>query len=449
MFKWFLTGEDKPRIQDDAKIRSMYREMRIKCLSAMIVGYGLYYVLRMTLGIVKKPMLESGFTPTELGYMGAGMMISIAFGKCMNGFIADRCNVKKIVPLGLFASAIINIILGFSTAHWVFIVLWFFAGWFQSMGSSPCIVAMSQWFSKSKLATYVGFYSVAHYLGEGATYLGTVFIVAALGWHAAFYIPGIFCLLFSVLMYNFMFDRPEAYGLPSANEFEGETEQEKKEQQLSTKEAQKAVLLNPFIWILALAAICLGIARYSIISWGVLFFQEYKGYELTTAGMIMSLSPIMGGIGTGLSGIISDKLFRSNHPLTTIIFGFMMLAGIAGMCFFPVAHPIIDCFWISIFGFGLGVCLCFVGGMLAVDLAPRKASGAAVGVIGLCAYFGATLQDIVNGFLIQESEIIVDGVKTYNFDTIMIFWIVSVLIMTLLIIPPLIFRKKHVAAKQA
>ena len=271
MFKWFLTGANKARIQDPERIRQMYHSARVQSVTAMILGYGMYYVMRMTLGVAKKPMLEAGFTPTQLGTIGAAMLIAIAVGKFANGFIADHCNIKRIVPIGLLGAAIVNAILGFTDQYWVFLLLWFINGCFQSMGSAPCIVSLSQWFSKSQLATYYGVFSIAHYVGEGATYLGTSMIIIAFGWHAAFFVPGVACIVLAFIMYRFMRDRPETYGLPTANEFEGEEEQEKQEQEVSTKEAQMLVVKNPYVWILALASICLGISRYSISSWGVVF----------------------------------------------------------------------------------------------------------------------------------------------------------------------------------
>ena len=441
MFNWFLTGANKPRIQDPALVKKMFHSARVQAVTAMILGYGMYYVMRMTMGVAKKPMIEAGFTPTQLGAIGAGMLVAIAVGKCANGFIADHCNIKKIVPLGLLGAAIVNAILGFTDSYWVFLVLWFINGCFQSMGSAPCIVSLSQWFSKSQLATYYGVFSIAHYVGEGATYLGTAMIIMAFGWHAAFFVPGIACIVLAFIMYRFMRDRPETYGLPTANEFEGEAVQEKKEQQISTKEAQLMVIRNPYVWLLAAAAICLGISRYSISSWGVVFLQESKGFDLVTAGSLMSLSPILGGVGSFFSGIISDKVFKSHHSVTTIVFGIVMLIGIAGICLGPAGQPTLTALCIAVFGFGLGVILCFVGGMLAVDLCPRKATGAAMGVIGLLAYGGAALQDIVNGILLDSAKVVVNGQTVYHFGTITTFWIGSVIIMTLLIVPTLWAKK--------
>ena len=444
MLKWFLTGANKPRIQDQALVKKMFRNYRMQLITTMIFGYGMYYVMRMTLGVAKKPMLEAGFTATQLGEMGFAMMIAIAVGKCANGFIADYCNIKKIVPLGLLGAAIVNVILGFSDAWYIFVALWFLNGVFQSMGSAPCIVALSQWYSKSQLATYYGVFSIAHYVGEAATYLGTAMIILAFGWHAAFFMPGVVCIVLAFILYRFMKDRPETYGLPSANEFEGEDVQEKAEQKVSSREAQLMVLKNPYVWLLAAAAVCLGISRYSISSWGVIFLQEAKGFDLVTAGGIMALSPILGGLGSFFSGIISDKVFRSHHSVTTIVFGIMMLVGLIGICYVPAESYYLTALFVSIFGFGLGVILCFVGGLLAVDLCPRKATGAAMGVIGLLAYGGSAAQDLVNGFLMDSAKVVVNGVTTYHFETITAFWIASVAIMTILVVPTLWAKKiKH------
>lgn len=448
ILSWFLTGEPpKEKITDPETQRKMFAKARLQGVTAMIIGYGMYYVVRMTLGVVKKPMIdEAGFTAQQLGMIGAGMLIAIAFGKCFNGFIADRCNVKKIVPIGLLGAAVVNIVLGFTPYFYAFLLLWFINGWFQSMGSAPCIVSLTQWFPKREVATQYGVFSIAHYIGEGATFILTAMLVVHFGWQSAFLIPGLICLFLAFIMYKFMYDRPQAYGLPSANEFAGEVEEIVKDKNKSTKEAQLEVIKNPYIWLIAFSATFLGIARYSMNSWGVLFLQEYKAYSLVAAGGVMSVTPIMGGIGSFLSGFISDKIFKSNHSLTTIFFGLVMLAGITGVCFVPPGNPMLDTLAVATFGFGLGVILCFIGGMLAVDLCSQKAAGAAMGTVGLLSYGGAAAQDFINGFMMHAARTVVNGKVVYNFDNIMIFWIGSVAMMVLLIIPTLWAKKKKKVA---
>lgn len=448
VFKWFSTGDAKPTIQDSAAVKRAFTKARWQGMTAMIVGYGMYYVMKMTLGVAKKPMMQAGFSATELGQIGAGLLIAYAFGKCFHGFLGDRCNVKKLVPLGLLGSAVVNVILGFTPYFWAFMVLWFVNGWFQSMGSAPCIVSITQWFPKSQVATQYGVFSIAHYIGEGATFIFSAMLIVKFGWESAFLYPGLACLVIAFLMYKFMYDRPEAYGLPSANEFHGEVIEVAKEKTKTTKDAQIEVIKNPYVWLVALAACCMGIARYSVNSWGVIYLQEVKMYSLVAAGSVLAVAPLMGGVGSFASGYISDKIFKSNHALTTVFFGFVMLGGLIGFCLSPAGNQLLDTIFMAIFGFGLGVILCFIGGMLAVDLCSQKAAGAAMGVVGLLAYAGAAVQDVLNGMLMDASKIMVNGKAVYNFDNIKMFWIGSVIMMILFVVPVL-WGKSAQAKKDA
>ena len=53
---------------------------------------------------------------------------------------------------------------------------------------------------------------------------------------------------------------------------------------------------------------------------------------------------------------------------------------------------------------------------MAVDIAPKTASGAALGVVGVASYVGAGIQDIMSGLLIEGNKQIVNGVDCYDFS---------------------------------
>ena len=61
--------------------------------------------------------------------------------------------------------------------------------------------------------------------------------------------------------------------------------------------------------------------------------------------------------------------------------------------------------------------------MFAVDIAPRGATGAAMGLVGIFSYLGAGTQDIISAGLISARIEIVEGVTIYNFDTVILYWI--------------------------
>ena len=78
-----------------------------------------------------------------------------------------------------------------------------------------------------------------------------------------------------------------------------------------------------------------------------------------------------------------------------------------------------------LFGMAIGVLICFLGGLMAIDIVPREATGAALGIVGMASYVGAGLQDIVSGWLIDSGKTLVDGVVRYDFGTAALFWIAA------------------------
>ena len=76
-----------------------------------------------------------------------------------------------------------------------------------------------------------------------------------------------------------------------------------------------------------------------------------------------------------------------------------------------------------LYGFTLSGLLASLGGLFAIDIAPKKAAGAVMGFIGIFSYLGAGMQDQVSGFLIENGTTIVDGIRVYDFSAAITFWI--------------------------
>ncbi|MBR3075179.1 MAG: MFS transporter, partial [Bacteroidales bacterium] len=94
------------------------------------------------------------------------------------------------------------------------------------------------------------------------------------------------------------------------------------------------------------------------------------------------------------------------------------------------------------FGIAIGVLISFVGGLMAIDLVPRKATGAALGIVGLASYMGAGIQDIVSGVLIDGHSVLNEaGERVYDFTPVSWFWIIAAAISFML--PILNWRRKQ------
>lgn len=399
---------------------------------AATLGYGLYYVCRLSLNVVKKPIVEEGvFSETELGIIGSVLFFTYAIGKFTNGFLADRSNINRFMATGLLVTALVNLALGFVNSFILFAVLWGISGWFQSMGAASCVVGLSRWFTDKERGSYYGFWSASHNIGEATTFIVVASIVSALGWRYGFLGAGLVGLFGALIVWLFFHDTPQSKGLPAVNAPKLKEEKSAKETEEFNR-AQKAVLKNPAIWILALSSAFMYISRYAVNSWGVFYLEAQKGYTTLDASLIISISSVCGIVGTMFSGVISDKFFGGRRNVPALIFGLMNVAALCLFLLVPGVHFWIDVIAMIMFGLGIGVLLCFLGGLMAVDIAPRNASGAALGVVGIASYAGAGLQDIMNGILIEGNKTVVNGVETYDFTYINWFWIGAALTSVLL-----------------
>jgi len=124
-----------------------------------------------------------------------------------------------------------------------------------------------------------------------------------------------------------------------------------------------------------------------------------------------------------------------------LIFGILNIISLTIFLLNPKSFPWIDIGSMIFFGISIGVLVCYLGGLMALDIAPKKASGAVMGMIGITSYIGAGLQDIISGYLMEHNKIVVNGIGTYDFTMINIFWIGSSILSTLLVL--LVWKAKR------
>ena len=477
---FFKTSAPKPLRTDldEQGQRKYHRSLALQSFIAGTLGYSFYYVCRAALNVMKKPIIDSGLLDADqLGTIGAVTLATYAIGKFVNGFLADHSNIKRFMAAGLIMSALACLLMGVfglvgseqytaligvdpegaqNISFMVFIafaILWGISGWGQSMGAPPAIIALSRWFPLSRRGTFYGFFSASHNLGEGLSFIFVGSIVAFASWQWGFFGAAIAGLLGILTIIFLMHDTPESKGLPSIEVLTGEKVEAKKSDD-SAGSAQKLALKTPAVWILALASAFMYISRYSLNSWGVLYMQETKGYSLMEASTIISINAWLGIIGTVVAGWMSDVLFKGDRKMPAFVSGILLSVAYALFIYGG------DAYWVSVvsmalFGIAIGVLIAFLGGLMTVDIVPRKATGAALGIVGMVSYAAAAIQEKVSGFLVNSNiteevikvvneagEVVEQTVKHYDFSEAAIFWIGASVISFLL--PILNWGKKKV-----
>jgi len=324
----------------------------------------------------------------------------------------------------LLAGALVNLQLGSSRSFTTFLLLWGLNGWLLSIGSAPSVVALAQWFSPKEMGTRYGVWSVSHSLGEGLTFSATAAIVSDFGWEWGFRAPGLLCIGAALVLFQTLADRPQTYGLPPVTTYKNDHPPVVKSHAgQSVGHLQWEVLKTPAIWIMGLSAATMSVARYGVNNWGVLYLQEAKGYSLTEAGTVLAAYPVAAVVGAAFSGILSDRLFGARRNMPALLTGAVEALALAGLVLVPPGHPYVDSAILAVFGLALGALLVYLGGLMAVDLSPKRAAGAAMGVIGAFAYAGAAIQDSVSGWLLDAGKVVEGTATRYDFTPVVGFWI--------------------------
>lgn len=463
-FSFFKTSEPSETKVPLEKQDKVYKSLRFQTFLAGLLGYSLYYVCRTGLNVVKGPIIEEGFlTATQLGAISSCLLYAYAAGKFVNGILADRSNIKRFMATGLLVSAFANLVFGL-TGLWntavgaassglvlLLCALWTMNGWAQSMGTSPAVIGLSRWFPLSIRGTYYGFFSASHNIGEGLSFVFCGLLVSLAGWQWGFMGSAIAGVIGVLIIIFFMHDTPESKGLPPVEVLTGEKTQEeydadqaakaadaaaaKADKDAETKRIQKAVFKNPGVWLLALASGFMYVSRYAVNGWGVLVL-EGKGFDTAQATMIISINAWCGIFGTVLSGFLSDKLFKGDRQLPALVAGILHVISII-IFLYGGDSVVVNVIAMILRGLAIGVLICFIGGLMAVDLVPRKASGTALGIVGLVSYIFASTQDIISGMLIDKNttEVLNEAgemVKHIDFGPVGYLWIGAAIISVIL-----------------
>ena len=446
LYSFYRVSKPSGKNVPEGEVKEQYKRLRNRTFWGATAAYSLFYLCRLSMGVVKKPLIDEGlFSASELGIIASAFYFIYAIGKFLNGFIADYCNARRFMATGLIVSSVINLLMGamglvngyMDVPGWallaIFVVLWGFNGWVLSMGSPAGIVSLSRWFPQSSRGTFYSIFCSTPYIGEALSMAVTGSVVAAFGWEYGFIASAAGGFLGVGVILTTVSDTPQSNGLPSVQEISGE--EVRKVDKMPTKEIQRMVLRSPAIWIIAISCALINLTKYGLMEWGVLYLQGAKGYSLEISSWVIGFSAIFAILGTVGAGWLSDVVFKGNRTRPAFLSGMIAMIALTLFLFAP-GDKLMMAIYVSVFSLAVGVLYCIVSGLMAIDIVPRKATGAALGVVGISSYMTIGLQNIVSGLLIdrfsETSTVLVDGISqtitTYNFVPVAIFWLSAVLI---------------------
>ncbi|MBR1944431.1 MAG: MFS transporter [Alphaproteobacteria bacterium] len=420
--------------QEYARRNTKFKYWRNRTFYSIMIGYAAFYLVRQNFSVaVHSICQELHITKVDMGLVMSIGGLVYGLGKFLFGLVGDKYSARYVMAIGLALSGIMNILLGISSILPLIIIYYSLNQCFQSMGNPPCMKMLANWFGKTELASRYAIWNISVHVGNSLAVSISPIILSYYGWRYIFYIPGIFCILLSIFLFNRLRDTPSSLGFPSVEEIEGNKLTEKQEKiKLSFKELTKSVLLNKYIWCIALANLFIYINRMTFLNWGPTLLQESRGISIldTKFKIIMILFDISGMIGSLIAGYVSDKVFKGRRIPVAIIYTLLTAFTMYLFKIIPITSTLLNSIIIIFIGSLLTAPIVLIN-TAATEFSSKESVASATGFTGTFGYIGTAIAGVGNGYLVEH----------YGWNSVLSFATISAIGSTVLF--ALLWNKKN------
>jgi sugar phosphate permease len=326
----------------------------------------------------------------------ASLKLAYGIGQLVNGQLAERYSPRMLLALGMFGSAALNVVFGFSTGFYFLLFVWAMNGYCQSLGWPPTVRVVGNWVPTIRRGKAIGIIGTGYQITLGLTYFIAGQSAEALGWRGALYVPATLLAATGVIMLLFLRDAPDdASAAASHSTFDSNP---RPTSGGSFVENILLTLSNPALWLFGLSLGLLNACRYGFLDWGVSHLMAAQKIGVGKATLNYVVLAIGAVAGSYLAGWATDRFFGGRRaPVICVL---LVALGVLTLVYESVS----DTSAYGTIGLLVVIGFCIYGpqvllvGTAPADLAKRGTTAAAAGFVNFIGYMGASAGDVVTGY---------------------------------------------------
>jgi sugar phosphate permease len=387
-----------PATSDGAATPLVARGGENRVVWTLWLTYGAFYFCRTNISAavpgLKAPLVDGGLALSgdEIGWILASLKIAYGVGQLVNGQLSERVSPRAMLALGMFGSAALNVLFGFSTGFYFLLFVWAANGFCQSLGWTPTVRVAANWVPIARRGNAIGIIGTGYQITLGLTYVIAGQAAEHWGWQGALWAPAVLLTLAGIYMLVFLRESPDHSAAPTDVRHAVVTPR------LPMSEILYWTLYNPTLWLLGLSLGLLNACRYGFLDWGVTHLMETQDVRVGKAGLQFFVIAIGATAGSYLAGWATDRYFGSRRaPVICIL---MAVLGALSLVYDSVVHHSAGgtMVLLVVIGFCIYGPQVLLVGTAPADLAHRGTSAAAAGFVNFMGYMGAATGDVVTGY---------------------------------------------------
>jgi ACS family glucarate transporter-like MFS transporter len=376
----------------------------------------LMFIDRVNIAIAAKYIMpEYGLSDVQMGWIFSAFVLGYAVLQIPGGWLGDRFGPRRVLAGAIFwwsAFTAVTAVAGdwFLTSLLgvvgSFIVVRVLIGIGEAAGPPNYNRVVANWTAPSERGLAMGIATSGSALGAALTPPLIVAIMVNLGWRAAFYIAGLVGIVFALVCYWFVTDRPEEHASVNATELRHITQMSglgSVQSAVPARTPWRLLLGRRDLWLLTASYTVLGYIGYIYFSWFYLYLVNVRGFSVVSASWYSTAPFLISAAVAPLGGWLSDYLSgRFGKRIGRCGLGFAGPLVGAGLIYTGAATP--DRYLAVLFlSLGEGALFLSVAAYWAttIDLAKPYA-GTVSGFMNMGGNLGGTLSPTLTPLLAQQ-----------------------------------------------
>ena len=394
------TGRQQPAIAAGAAAGGRYRWVIVALLFA---ATAVNYIDRQMIGVLKPTLAaEFGWSESDFASIVFWFQVAYAVGYIGFGRIVDVVGARLGYTIAILVWTVGHMAHGFATGVASFAAARFGLGVGESGNFPAGIRAVTDWFPQRERAYAIGLFNAGANVGAIITPLLVPALVLWFGWRAAFFLTGIFGILWLIAWWSI-------YRHPSEHKRVSDAELAWIQQDPADpveKIGWSRLLTVRETWAYALGKFLIDPIWWFFLFWLPGYLFERYDLDLKTFGLPLAGIYLISDLGSVGGGWLSSKLIKAGK---TPNFARKITMLICAFCVLPIWFAqSIDSVWSAVLVIGLATAAhqAFSANLytLPSDVFPRGAVGSVVGIGGTVGAFGGMGMALFAGYILDATH---------------------------------------------
>ena len=361
------------------------------------------YVDRQMIGVLKPTLKgEFGWTESDFATIIFWFQLAYAVGYIGFGRIVDLVGARMGYTIAIVIWTVSHMAHGLATSITTFAMARFGLGVGEAGNFPAGIKAVTEWFPQRERAYAIGLFNAGANIGAIVTPLLVPFLVLTFNWRVAFYITGIFGVLWLAAWLT-IYRSPEHHKRVTAAE-RAYISQDPADPVEPLSWGRVATYRET--WAYALGKFCIDPIWWFFLFWLPGYLFDRYDLDLKSFGLPLAAIYLISDVGSIAGGWLSSKLIASGR---TPNFARKVTMLICAVCVLPIFFAqSISTVWgaVAVIGLATAAHQAFSANLYAIpsDMFPRGAVGSVVGIGGTVGAVGGMGMALFTGYILDATN---------------------------------------------